>query len=175
MDGLLIGLILLFGVVLYWLSKGTAQRGVHSNFKLDPGRFKLLGTDLGGQQNRGIYLSFAGVNGKPDAVFEDRKKPCIIIGEHKARKCKAGVRLREFYQIVLYIGIAQRKWPTHEVKGCLSFDDKVVWVDFDSNVFQALIDLKLEAIEGIAQGKAINKAPLHRRMNIRLPGERRAA
>lgn len=175
MDILLIGLIVVFAIVLYWLSKGTAQRGVHANFKLDPGRYKLLGTDLGSQDVGSIFLSFAGVNGKPDAVFEDRKKPCIIIGEHKARKYKTGVRLREYYQVVLYMGIARRKWASHEVKGCLSFDDKVVWVDFDNHVFQALIDLKPEAIEGIIRGKARNPTPLHRRMNVRLPGRMRAA
>lgn len=175
MDVMLIGLILLFAAALYWLSKSSAHRGVHANFKLDPGRYKLLGTDLGSQDVGSIFLSFAGVNGKPDAVFEDRKAPCIVIGEHKARKYKSGVRLREFYQIVLYIGMARRKWPAHEVKGCLSFDDKVVWVDFDNHVFQALIDLKTEAIEGIARGKATNSTPLHLRMKIRLPGGKRAA
>jgi len=175
MDALLIGLILLFAGVLYWLSKGSAQRGVHSNFKLDSGRYKLLGTDLGAQEVGSIFLSYAGVNGKPDAIFEDRKKPCIIIGEHKARKYKAGVRLREYYQVVLYMGIARRKWPSHDVKGLISFDDKVVWVDFDSHVFQALLDLKPEAIEGLRSGKASNPTPLHRRMSVRLPGGKRAA
>ncbi|WP_213664409.1 hypothetical protein [Stutzerimonas stutzeri] len=175
MDALLIGLILLFASVLYWLSKGSAQRGVHANFKLDSGRYKLLGTDLGAQEVGSIFLSYAGVNGKPDAIFEDRKKPCIIVGEHKARKYKAGVRLREFYQVVLYMGIARRKWPRHDVKGLISFDDKVVWVDFDSHVFQALLDLKPEAIEGLRSGKASNPTPLHRRMCVRLPGGKRAA
>jgi hypothetical protein len=160
--------IILIAVILYYLTKSNAQGGVHRNFKLDPGRYKLVGSDLG-ERDSTVRLSFNGVNGAPDAVFEDRKKARIIVGEHKARKHRHGVRLREYYQIMLYIGMARRRWHSHEVVGLISFTDKVVWINFDESVFSALVGLKAEAIESIRSRRALNPKPLHKRINIRLP------
>lgn len=160
--------IVLIAVALYLTTRTTAQKGVHRTFKLEPGRYKLIGSDLGGE-SKSIMLTHSGIGGVPDAIFEDRKKPRIIVGEYKARLMKRGPRPREYYQVILYIGIAKLRWPQHEVVGLISYRDKTVWIYHDQRAFQGLVDLKPEAVRSIRAMKAANPTPLHKRIPIKIP------
>lgn len=160
--------ICLIACFLYFIGKSTAQKGVHKNFRLEPGRYKLIGTDLGNSEGK-VRLSYSGVSGDPDAVFEDRKRQRIVVGEHKARKYRQGLRLREYYQVMLYIGLAQQRWHSHDVVGLISFTDRTVWVDFDKGIFEALMEMRGEASTALRTKKVINNKPLHKRRQIRLP------
>ena len=160
--------IILIAIALYLTTKSSAQQGVHRTFKLEPGRYKLVASDLGGD-TKSMLLTHAGIGGMPDAIFEDRKKPRIIVGEYKARQMKRGPRPREYYQVILYIGIAKLRWPQHEVVGLISYRDKTVWINHDQRAFQGLVDLKPEAVRSIRAKKAANPTPLHKRIPIKIP------
>jgi hypothetical protein len=167
-DVLLIVGVALIAYVVFILSTSSAESSVHKCFGLDPGRYKILGTDLGGR-NQVLKLFFAGVAGAPDAIFEERAKRRIIIGEFKARKLRDGVRYREFYQVLLYVGLAKAKWSSHEVVGLLAYTDKTVLVRFDKTVFDALMAMRSEALEATRVGRALNPRPLHKRIRVKLP------
>lgn len=155
-------------IVLYLVAKSGAKKGVHKNFNLSTSEYRLLATDLGGSTKK-VRLSFSGVSGDPDAVFEHMKRKKIVVGEHKARNMRGQVKPREYYQVILYIGLAKRRWPSHEIVGLISYNDKTVWVDHDQSVFDALIALRPEAVASIRAKKASNSKPLHKRMSVRFP------
>ena len=81
---------------------------------------------------------------------------------------KRGPRPREYYQVILYIGIAKLRWPQHEVVGLISYRDKTVWIYHDQRAFQGLVDLKPEAVRSIRAKKAANPTPLPSRLPCQL-------
>lgn len=154
--------------VLYRSSSQSAENEIHAKFGLSNSKFKLISTDLGGK-NPKLRLSAMGVGGIPDAVFESRKSKVIVVGEMKARKLKGGVRLMEFYQVIIYIGLLRQLYPNHAIEGILGYNGALVRVAHDQELFNALIGLRAEILTSLKNKKPSNPRPLHKRIQVRLP------
>lgn len=161
---LLIGLILA-GVALYFLLKGKAPGQIFSLFKLSPANYELVSSDLGKGHPRRRVGGF-GLGGEPDAIFKGKSTGQIVVGEYKNRKYKGTVRLREFFQVQLYLGLARVNFDSQNVVGILAFNDGLVQIAYDQEVFQALVGLRGEALTSLKNKRALDKRPLNRRMNI---------
>ncbi|MFL1449378.1 hypothetical protein ACI77O_13355 [Pseudomonas tritici] len=153
-------------VIVFVLSKKSASTEVYSRFGVRDSTHTILSTDLGNAKAQ-MKLTRHGVNGIADAVFEARSRKSILVGEFKSRKYRQQVRLNEFYQIILYMGHLQAKYPDHTIAGCLAYADGKVNVAFDRAVYEGLIGLKDEYWQSLRMKRPVNKTPLHKRMNVR--------
>jgi hypothetical protein len=160
----LIGLILT-GVALYLLLKGRAPGQIFSLFNLSEGKYELVSSDLGKGHPRRRLGGF-GLGGEPDAIFKGKRTGQIVVGEYKNRKHKGLVRRREFFQVQLYLGLIRESFGTQNVVGILAFNDGLVQIAYDHEVFLALVGLRGEVLTSLQKKKAQDKRPLHRRINI---------
>tara|TARA_R110002124_G_scaffold128157_19_gene288710 strand:- start:9103 stop:9621 length:519 start_codon:yes stop_codon:yes gene_type:complete len=152
-------------VILYLVGAHKTSSQIHKKFGLAGTSYELISTDLGKMKSH-IRLSRYGVNGIPDAVFQGKKKKVIIVGEFKSRKHKKVVRLYEFYQLTLYLGHIQARYPDHAVKGLLAYADGVVAISYDKDVYSGLLQLSKELRAARASNKIPDSRPLHRRMKV---------
>ena len=110
-------------LTVYWIMKGRAspgqQRAVCALFELQPSEYQLIGTDLGGASKK-YYLVGDGLIGVPDALFRFSVNRSIVVGEAKSRQYRGRVYKRERYQVMLYMGVAKRRFRK-PVRGILRF------------------------------------------------------
>nr|WP_192963276.1 hypothetical protein [Pseudomonas fluorescens] len=157
--------VLLVLAVIFFVLKIKAPLEIYSRFGVNAASHKLLSTDLGKADGR-IKLARFGINGIPDAVFEALSGKLILAGEFKSRKYRGVVKLYELYQLMLYMGHLQDRYPNHTIVGCLAYADERVKVRFDPALYQALIELRNEYWQTIKRRKPVNPVPLHKRMKV---------
>lgn len=154
--------------VLWWLARRTYGKNekVFTAFRMSSKDYKLISTDLQGR-NASVTLSWRGVRGIPDAVFFAKNNKSIVCGELKGRKYNGHIRLYEYYQVMLYIGLTQRKYrkPAH---GILAYKDCCLKVEFNRDVFEGLMGIANEAKRNKRFFSRVAK-PLHERTNLCLP------
>lgn len=139
---LYITLVIVLGVGLFWwLLRGdnkSQSASLCDVFELPATEYTLIGTDLGGSENR-VFLRADQVVGVPDAIFRGRGS--IIIGEAKSRHYRGHLTDYENYQVQLYMGAASRTYrkPCRaKIRyGCGS----VVPVEFDQSIYDRLLRL----------------------------------
>lgn len=152
-------------ILLYLFLRARAPKDVFKQFSLSSSQWSLLGSDLGkGYSPR--QLSAYGVAGIPDAIFQGRRTGQIVVGEYKNRLHKDFVHRREYYQVMLYIGLAMSAYRTTNVIGVLSYRDRCIQVTFDQAVFDALVELRYEPSESLTKRRPVNDRPLHKRMKV---------
>lgn len=152
-------------VLFYLVLKARAPLDIYRQFSLPASQWTILGTDLGKGHPR-KRLSALGVGGEPDAIFKGKRTGQIVIGEYKNRKHKGYVRRREYYQVILYIGLARQVFGESNVIGLLSFKDECVQVPFDEQLFRALVEIRTEVPISLKYKKPKDPRPLHKRMSI---------
>ncbi len=161
---IVLGVLVLIAAV-YFFHKGTAQNEVHAKFGLSPATYRIVSSDLGDSSPR-KRLYGRGVAGEPDALFLGASQSHMVVGEFKSRKYKGYVRPREFYQISLYLGLALQHHRPKTISGVLAYADHRVEVEFDAEVYAALIDLRPELLSSLKHRSPVNNTPLQKRMNV---------
>lgn len=162
---MIVGIILLLLVAVFFYKKSSAPNDIFGKFGLSPGAFKLVSSDLGDSAPRQM-LHGNGVSGEPDALFANKPGRKVVVGEYKSRKFKGYVRPYEFFQTMLYMGMARQVHNTSEASGVIAYADARVQVHFDQEVYDAIVALRVEMLSSFKQRKPINAKPLQKRMNV---------
>lgn len=155
-----------FTSLLIWRAvsaRSSSQNRVLSTFCLDSKEHALIASDLGNRKDK-MFLSYKGVTGSPDAIFRALKGRHILVGEFKGRQFRNHVRLYEYYQVILYIGLAQLRYK-RPAGGLIAYSDgHVIPIAFDSALFNGLMKLRSEA----EQGRGGRAPPLHKRQSYQI-------
>jgi hypothetical protein len=162
---MIVGIVLLLLVAAYFFRKRQAPNDIFGKFGLSPGAFTLVSSDLGDSAPRKM-LRGSGVAGEPDALFSAKAARKVVVGEFKSRKFKGFVRPYEFFQTILYMGMAKQTHGAHDAHGVIAYADARVQVYFDQAVFDAIVDLRGEMFSSFKERKPINAKPLQKRMNV---------
>jgi hypothetical protein len=157
--------IILAAVGLYLALKAKAPLDIYKQFSLPATQWVILASDLGKGHPRKTLSAF-GVSGETDAIFRGNRTGQIVIGEFKNRMYKGFVRRREYYQVMLYIGLAREVFKQPNVVGVLSFRDECVQIPFDEPLFRALVAIRTEVPISLKNRKPQDSRPLHKRMGI---------
>lgn len=156
--------LLLILIVYLFISRG-ADGEIFGKFGVSSLTFTLVSSDLG-RSSSGNRLTAFGITGEADAVFRSRNGNQIIVGEFKSRKYKGYVRPYEFFQTILYIGLARDHFSASKASGVIAYADGKVEIAFDQAVFDALVSMRGEMLGGLKNKKALNTVPLHKRMDV---------
>lgn len=121
-----------------------------------------ISSDLGGN-TKPFYINKKGVCGAPDAVFFNLLKFKFIVGEYKSRNFNDHVKRREYYQVLLYVGLVG-PWFLPTPKGFISYGcGQVVSITHNKKTFKKLLALKPEIEKSKKDWSAKNTLPLHKR------------
>ena len=135
--------------------------GVKKLFKV-PFWYFYIGSDVGGN-TKPYFIYKKKVAGAPDAVFYNILKLQYVIGEFKSRDYKSYVKRREYYQVVLYVGLMSL-WFLPRAKGIICYGcGAVVPIKYDNKVFKNLLSLRNEINNSKKYWQPENPTPLHQR------------
>lgn len=161
----LAGLAACFVVVLYLFFQRQSDEEVYEKFGVSSKTFKLISSDLGKRKSR-VFLRRKGVTGVPDAVFEATRGKELVVGEYKSRTHKGYVRFNELYQVMLYMGHLQARYPSYTIRGCLAYADQRVSIAFDPQLYQGLMDVAPEVKKALRKRTVQDALPLQKRMPV---------
>ena len=168
MNMLALLIVVAVAVLLYLALQGKSRDDIFSTFGLSASEYELISTDLGkGHPRKRIGLR--GVGGEPDAIFQHRRSGKLVVAEFKSRRWARRIRPREYFQVVLYIGIARAEFRTNNVVGILAFNDKSFEIEHQSELFSSLIQLRGEVLTSLKRKRALNSRPLLSRARFSLP------
>ncbi|MBM3105748.1 hypothetical protein IIE18_11405 [Pseudomonas sp. V1] len=153
---------------LYLALKGKSKDDIFRTFGLDSTSYELVGTDLGKGHAR-KRISAHGVSGEPDAIFRHKRTGRLIVCEYKSRRWNRRMRPREYFQIVLYVGISREQFRTDDVIGILAFKDKTLEIEHNPTLCASLIQLRGEVLGSMKSKKALNSRPLLSRARFPVP------
>lgn len=144
MTGLAVTALVLIALAIFYIARRSRlglEDQVLQLFDLDAERFEVLGFDLG-DGSRKVMLRGDGLIGAPDAIFKRRHDGCIVIGDYKARRFRGQPSTYERYQMVLYMGVARRRYR-RPVAGLLSYGcGHVEPVAFEPETYAWLLTLR---------------------------------
>lgn len=161
-------IVLAVAVLLYLALKGRSRDDIFSTFGLSTSEYELISTDLGKGHPR-KRIGWRGVGGEPDAIFQHKRSGKLVVAEFKSRRWAKRIRPREYFQVVLYIGIARVEFRTNNVVGILAFNDKSFEIEHQSELFSSLIQLRGEVLSSLKRKRALNSRPLLSRARFSLP------
>lgn len=161
----LAGLVAVFVVVLYLFFQRQSDKEIYDKFGISSQVFNLVSSDLGKRKSR-IFLRRNGVTGVPDAIFEATRGKQLVVGEYKSRTHKGYVRFNELYQVMLYMGHLQARYPSYTIWGCLAYADQRVSIAFDPELYQGLMDVAPEVKKALRKRMVQNSLPLQKRMPV---------
>ena len=147
---LIIACVVGFAVLAFRRGKRLAETELFTKFELDAAEYRLISTDLGGEDPK-VFLSAEDIVGVADAMFRSRRHPVLVVGEAKSRRYRGRMRRREYYQMILYLGAARRQFPRLRATGRLSYADAVVPVEFDEATFRQLLSMVPELRQFLAE------------------------
>lgn len=150
------------GVLLIVIAALLRGYGVKKLFKV-PFRYFFIASDLGGS-SKPYYINKRGVCGAPDALFFDLIRFRFVVGEYKSRNYSNHVKTREYYQVILYVGLMTPLFFPR-AKGFICYGcGAVVPIKYSHKVFKGLMDIKPEIIRSKKTWKAENSMPLKERL-----------
>ena len=126
--------------VLYGRGPSSRTERLCRLFNLDPSEYDLIGSDLGGSEDK-VFFQADGIVGAPDAVFRRKADGTIVVGEAKRRSFRGALTAYEHNQLTLYLGLAHRKYRTG-VRGLMHYGcGSVVPVPPDGKLYRELLSL----------------------------------
>ncbi|HHH9441273.1 TPA: hypothetical protein ACP32N_003210 [Pseudomonas aeruginosa] len=161
-------IVVSIAILLYLARKGQSKDDIFRTFGLSSSAYELVSTDLGKGYPR-KRIGWRGVGGEPDAIFRHKHSDRVVVGEYKSRRWGRRMRPREYFQVVLYIGIARAHFKTNDVVGILAFNDKTLDIEHQPELFFNLIQLRGEVLTSLKRKKALNSRPLLARARYAIP------
>ncbi len=163
---------------VWWMVNRTERILIVRRFGLSPLFYKCESTDLAGK-TPAVKCRLGASPGIPDGVFIRRFGRRLVVGEHKSRRCRGGVKWEEYFQLLAYMGcIAEsRRLLDRQVSGVLCFADTTVSVPFSREAFAMLRavekhEFRKLSFDGVHNSSEI-RLPLYKRKGfprIRLAG-----
>lgn len=156
----------LFGLAItLWLIRGfLLQRTLFKLCGVPTSSYKLMGSTLL-WPGRPIKLVNDNLHGTPSSVFLKKDGKTAYVCQYNPRDFKGRVKVRERYQMLLFMGMVMEKYKPDKMKGAISYRDHLEFIMYEPVIYNQLLKLQDEYNEAIQDWVAPNIQPLFNREN----------
>ena len=126
--------------------------------------YKLLATNLKFPK-RSIKLNKNKIQGSPTTLFIKSDGKTAFVCQYIQREFKGRLKVRERYQMLLFMGIAMEKYKLESIVGAIRYYDHLEFINHEPIIYKKLLNLQDEYREAIQEWKAPNDLPLFKRDN----------
>ena len=158
-----IGLILL-AIILWMIRSFFIRRALFNLCGVATSNFRLLGTNLTGFR-KSFKLEKDNLYDYPGAIFIKKDKSIVCVCQYNPRDYKGRVKVRERYQMLLFMGIVMEQYKPENIRGAIRYNDHQEFIKYESETYEKLLDLQDEYSEAIRKWEAPNDRPLFNRDN----------
>lgn len=154
---------LLLVAVAAWLIRYFFLR--RSLFKLcgvTTSKYNLLSTNLIWPK-RSIKLRGNKLHGSPCTIFLEKNGKTAFVCQYNPRIFKGRPKVRERYQMLLFMGIVKEQYDLEDINGSIRYQDHLETITFEPTIYKNLLDLQDEYSKAIKEWIAPDKQPLFKR------------
>ncbi len=127
--------------------------------------YHLKGTNLIWSKHS-IKLTKNKLYGNPSTIFKEKNGKSVYVCQYNPRGFKGMPKVRERYQMLLFMGIAMDKFKTESVEGAIRYHDHLEFIKYDPIIYKKLLNLEVEYKEATQEWKAPDERPLFKRDDI---------
>ena len=124
--------------------------------------YRLLGTNLT-RSKRSISLKKDKLYGNPDTVFLKKNAKSAYVCQYNPRKFNGRAKVRERYQMLIFMGIIMEQHKLENIKGAIRYQDHLEFIKYEPVIYKKLIALQGEYNKAIQEWVAPDDQPLFKR------------
>lgn len=149
-------------IILLWLRRFLLRRKLFKICSVPMSSYRLLGTTqlwLG----HPVTLTKNNLRGTPSTIFLKKNGKSAYVCHFNPRYFKGRVKVRERYQMLLFMGLVKEIYKPEIIQGAICYRDHLEAIKFEPVIYKQLLDLREEYSEAITEWKAPNVRPLFNR------------
>jgi hypothetical protein len=156
--------LFLLAAVLWFIRYFFLRRALFKLFGVSPSKYRLLATNLI-WPGRSIKLRKNKLGGTPGTVFLKRTGETACLCQYKPRIFKGRAKVRERYEMLLFMGLMKEKYKLEDIQGAIRYHDHLELFNFEPAIYKNLLNMQNEYREAISEWVPPNKQPLFKRDN----------
>lgn len=150
-------------MILLWMIRSfIIRRALFKLCGVPTSSYRLLGTNLIGLKNP-IKLKKNKLRGIPSTIFLKKDGKTAYVCQYNPRDFKGKPKVRERYQMLLFMGIALEEYKLGNVKGAIRFHDHLEPINYEPGIYKKLLNLQNEYNEAIQEWVTPDNRPLFSR------------
>lgn len=149
-------------IILWWLRRILLKRALYRLCGVPLNGYRLEGTTLIWTKRK-IILKTDKLSGEPSTVFLSRDGKTAYVCQYNPRFFNDRVKVRERYQMLLLMGLAQERFNSENVKGSIRYQDHLEPIKFEPVVYNQLLELQDEYQVAVQEWVPPNVRPLFSR------------
>jgi len=154
---------LFFLAIALWLARSFfIRRALFKLCGVPTSSYRLLGSNLTWLK-RSIKLTKDNLFGTPSTLFLKKNGETAFVCQYNSRNFNGNPKVRERYQILLFMGIIKEQYKLENIKGAIRYNDHLEFIKYESVVYKNLLALQDEYNEAIQEWEAPDIQPLFKR------------
>jgi hypothetical protein len=154
--------LLLLTVVLWLIRYFFLRRSLFKLCGVPSSNYNLLATSLIWPK-RSIKLRKNRLRGSPGTIYLGKKDKTAYVCQYNPRIFKGRPKVRERYQMLLFMGIVKEQYNLADITGAIRYQDHLENIKFEPTIYKDLLDLQDEYSDAIKEWVAPDKQPLFKR------------
>lgn len=159
-----VGLFLL-AIVLWTVRSFFIRRSLFKLCGVPTSSYRLLGSSLTWPKFP-IKIKKNKLYGTPSTIFLKKDGKTAYVCQYNPRNFKGKPKVRERYQMLLFMGIVMEEYKAENIKGAIRYHDHLEFIKYEPIIYKKLLGLQDEYNEAIQEWVAPNDQPLFKRDNI---------
>lgn len=153
-----------FGLALFlmWTRRVLIKRKLFKLCGVPTSSYRLLGTTLF-WLGHPVRLQKNYLTGTPGTVFLKKNGKSAYICHFNPRMFNGRVKVRERYQMTLFMGLVNELYKPDKISGAIHYRDHLETIKFEPVIYRQLLDIRDEYREAIQEWQAPNPRPLFNR------------
>ena len=154
---------LFLSAIFFWMVRSFfIRRALFKLCGVPTSSYRLLGTNLTFPKKT-IKLRKERLYGTPSTVFLKKNGKTAYVCQYNPRDFKGKPKVRERYQMLLFMGIAMEECKLDNIKGAIRYHDHLEFIKFDPVIYNKLLELQNEYGKALQEWKAPDDRPLFSR------------
>lgn len=154
--------LLLLAISLWLLRHFLLRRALFKLCGVPTSKYSLQATNLIWAK-RSTRLGRYKLRGNPGTIFLKKGGRAAYVCRYNPRLFKGRPKVRERYQMLLYMGLVKEQYKLEDIKGAIRYQDHLELINYEPTIYKDLLDLKDEYREAIQEWITPNKQPLFKR------------
>lgn len=152
----------LLAIILWIIRSYFIKRSLFKFCGVPTSNYKLLGTSLKFPKHS-IKLIKNKIHGTPTTIFMKSNGKTAFVCQYNQRDFKRRAKVRERYQMLLFMGMVMEKYKLEDIKGAIRYHDHLEFIKHEPIIYNKLLDLQEEYSEAIQEWVTPDERPLFKR------------
>lgn len=152
-------------IVLWLIRSFFVKRALFKLCGVRGSGYRLLGSSLT-WPGRAIKLKYKKLRGTPSTVFMKKSGKSAYVCQYNPRMFNGRPKVRERYQMLLFMGITMEEYKLENIKGAIRYNDHLEVIKYDPIIYNKLLGITDEYKQAISEWVTPDSRPLFKRDNV---------